>query len=56
MPRPNLDALFYNCVPLKTRRYCVWCKEYAEEWVPKRPRRALAEIGNIRLRNRQSKS
>jgi hypothetical protein len=56
MPRPNWDALSHDCVPLETRRYCVWCKEHAEEWVPKRPRRALTEIGNTRLRNRQSRS
>jgi Transposase IS4 len=58
IPTPNLAATAHNRVQLKARKHCVWCKEHAEEWVPK-TRRVLGELVNeerIRKRIRQSKS
>jgi Transposase IS4 len=58
IPTPNWAATAHNQVQLKARKHCVWCKEHAEEWVPK-TRRVLGELVNgerIRKRTRQSKS
>jgi hypothetical protein len=45
MPIPNWAAQAHNKVQLEVRKYCVWCKEHAEEWAPKR-RPVLAELVN----------
>jgi hypothetical protein len=41
----NKEALSHQLVRLEARGYCVWCKEHAEEWVPKR-RPVLGELVN----------
>jgi hypothetical protein len=58
MPLPNKEALSHQLVRLEARGYCVWCKEHAEEWVPKRTP-VLGELVNgeqVRKRSRQSRS
>jgi len=55
----NQEALFHNWIQFKSRSYCVWCKEHAEEWTPKRARPVLSELVNGEQspkRERQSKS
>jgi hypothetical protein len=45
MPTPNWAAQAHNKVQLRVCKYCVWCKELAEEWAPKK-RSVLAELVN----------
>jgi hypothetical protein len=46
LPSLNQQALIHNWVQLQTRSYCVWRRNHAEKWAPKRARPVLAELVN----------
>ena len=59
MPLPIQDTQQHHWDEFVKRRYCVWCKEHADKWKPKRTRAPLAEIVNEaapKQRQRQSKT
>jgi Transposase IS4 len=45
-PVANQEALFHNRIQSGDRKYCVWCREHAQNWTPKSVMPVLGELVN----------